>query len=185
MGLLRRLRQADREGTHDHEPELIFITIDRDIFEDPDPDSRVFVHWLQERFACNQETIARSRERLDLVFEGWEDDPRQLWEIPEVVAFVRDIHDRWPDIVWFLSRQGLGLQVLLFCLTATSTYTPDTSRPQDLKVKTNGALRRAAFDTWAGALNDVVAEVGLPPQVALEATESLVHYMAHGPREVA
>ena len=41
------------------------------------------------------------RERVDISFEGYEDDRRELWEIPEVRAFVHKVDDKFPYWLYF------------------------------------------------------------------------------------
>lgn len=38
--------------------------------------------------------------RVFLVFVGWDDDPRELWQVPEVVTFCRDLLSYCPDRVF-------------------------------------------------------------------------------------
>ena len=44
------------------------------------------------------------RERVDISFEGYE-DRRELWEIPEVRAFVHKVDDKFPYWLYFLDKK--------------------------------------------------------------------------------
>lgn len=62
--------------------------------------------------------IARHLEgRLTLMFEGYDDDPRELYEIPEVVQFFRSLTEAWPFWFHFLEREGDSLCVAMRLLT--------------------------------------------------------------------
>lgn len=53
---------------------------------------------------------------LMLVFDGYDGDPRELYEMPDVRAFVRVVTDAWPFWFHFLDRTSSGPAVLLSLL---------------------------------------------------------------------
>lgn len=105
---------------------------------------------------------------------------RGLWQIPEVVTFVCDLHSRWPEAPWFLSRVGNSLQVVVFCLTATSTTLvgPD---PDDLSVAQDKQTQGDLLSSWLRCLNRLAAEAGIEQATVTEASESLGRYLVEGP----
>ncbi len=62
-----------------------------------------------------------------LSFFGYEDDPRSVWEIPEVVAYIRQALAKYPT---FIARLDLESQrVIRFCICwDTSTVAVDGNR---------------------------------------------------------
>lgn len=63
----------------------------------------------------SRENVIRYRESVLFFTDGYDDDPRELQEIPEVRAFFRALVDEWPHWIWYLQR-GTGSIALLFAL---------------------------------------------------------------------
>ena len=59
--------------------------------------------------------VLRYRESMALLVSGYDDDPRELVEIPEVRSFFRKLTSEWPHWFWFLAR-GFGAINLLMGL---------------------------------------------------------------------
>lgn len=57
------------------------------------------------------------RESLAFQVGGYDDDPREITEIPEVRAFFRRLSAQWPHWLWFLHREigAVGLLLALLC----------------------------------------------------------------------
>ncbi len=55
-------------------------------------------------------------EGVDIRCTGYDSDSRELWEIPEVRAFVQRLDQQFPYWCYFLSRNGEGLLWLTYCL---------------------------------------------------------------------
>lgn len=55
-----------------------------------------------------------------LMFDGYNDDLREIPEIPEVREFVQSLVQLWPHFIWFLSR-GTGSIALLMALLCEVT----------------------------------------------------------------
>lgn len=74
-------------------PELIFIEISRDMIERQDPT------WATQTIIDCQKRMPHDF-RFTYVFEGYEDDPREIWQIPELVSFF----EKWVVALW---RRGV------------------------------------------------------------------------------
>ena len=57
---------------------------------------------------ADKETIERFRGRVDLAFHGYSNDPRELYEMPEVRRFCAKLDDAFPFWFYFLST-GRGI----------------------------------------------------------------------------
>lgn len=57
------------------------------------------------------------RDNLILVVDGYGEDPRELHQIPDVVAFVRAVTRQWPYWFHFLEKDGpsIGMILQLLC----------------------------------------------------------------------
>lgn len=62
------------------------------------------------------------REKLFISVQGFDHDPRELVEIPEVRAFFARLADAWPHWLWFLSREGGDISLLLALLCPVKVH---------------------------------------------------------------
>lgn len=80
------------------------------------------------------ETCRRLESKVMLVVEGYDNDSRKLFEIPECVAFVRALTSEWPHWYHFLDRSTDEPGLLLWLLVD----------PTDLLHDEDGATLRCA-----------------------------------------
>jgi len=145
-----------------------------------DGDAAPLVEFIMDRWATPT-AIESSRESLDLVFEGWDDDRRELWQIPEVVSFVRELDAYWPQAGYFLSRLGHGLQVMQFCLCARGTGSIGEAKDGDLDVNMDPDALRSVLTRWMRGINHMADVAGLGQKTVNEASSSLARYLTEGP----
>ncbi|MPW26827.1 hypothetical protein GC105_13650 [Alkalibaculum sp. M08DMB] len=55
-------------------------------------------------------------ENVDLVINGYEDDTREIWQIPEVRKFVKKLNKRFDQWFYFLDKNSDSLYWLTMCL---------------------------------------------------------------------
>lgn len=65
--------------------------------------------------ADTAESARLYRNSLFFVVQGYDDDPRELCEVPQVRAFFARLAQEWPHWLWFLARDT-GTVALLFSL---------------------------------------------------------------------
>lgn len=63
--------------------------------------------------ADTRENALRYRESLFLMVTGYDHDPRELCEIPEVRRYFALLCDQWPHWMWFLSRELAMVPLLM------------------------------------------------------------------------
>lgn len=78
-------------------------------------------------FSSTAQNAWNSRGSVRLVFSGYSDDSRELWEIPEVRAYVKKLVAAWPEWMFFLDTSDKTLQVCYMCL-AQMERTADSSK---------------------------------------------------------
>lgn len=66
--------------------------------------------------ATNADTIREYAGRIELVFDGYDSDPRALHEVPEVRSFIVRMTERFPWWFHFSSKADESLMVILRCL---------------------------------------------------------------------
>lgn len=62
--------------------------------------------------------------RISLMVDGYDHDPRELFEIPEVCQYLRAIDDLWPFWFFFFSQADESLTVLAMCLASAIEVNP-------------------------------------------------------------
>ena len=110
-----RLTLTDAEGfAHNSDAALIVLDITRHEIESGNIASVLErLHVLTD----SAENVRRYRESLVFQIGGYDDDPRELPEIPEGRAFFRRLAAEWPHWLWFLHRGvgAIGLLMALLC----------------------------------------------------------------------
>ncbi len=66
--------------------------------------------------AESRETALRYQECLVIQVVGYDTDPRELAEIPEVRAFFARLAKEWPHWMWFLHRRVGAIHLLMALL---------------------------------------------------------------------
>src|SRR5688572_18601890 len=102
----------------------VVIVVDRNDVQQDDISSTLN---RLNRFVESPETTLLYRERVDIVFHGYDADHRELSEIPEVRQFVAEINGVFPYWLFFLTRESSGLQALAFCFLPPY-LTPEAQR---------------------------------------------------------
>jgi len=67
------------------------------------------------RNLLDPENAIRFCERVDVAFDGYNDDSRELYEIPEVRDYVCKLDDAFPFWLYFLSKRHGGLMSIILC----------------------------------------------------------------------
>lgn len=112
-----------------------------------------------QRLVSSPEIARANQERIELVFHGYDEDTRELWEITEVREFVAELDEGFPYWLFFCA-QGPGLQCLLRCflppfLTAEAEARLFPARINDLFER-----------RWGPAAEEVARFAGLaPPEI--------------------
>lgn len=100
-------------------PDLFGIGIGRDKVESNDISQALST--LAQLFA-DPDTVRRSQGRVAILFEGYDDDPRAVYEIPEVRRFCATLDKRFPYWFYFLTTMQDNLKVVTFCLVQVKVH---------------------------------------------------------------
>jgi len=90
------------------------------------------------------DTARKFFERVDIAFTGYDQDPRELYEIVEVRNFVHKLDEQFPFWLYFLTKRGNGLRLILYC------FCPPFLKPE------------AQQEIWTKRINDYLLKRGLP-----------------------
>ena len=141
--------QRSFERLHDQDPDIFYLPITREaiVKNNLDDFSNLF-----EGLVATRENVLKFLGKCDFFIEGYDDDPRELFEIEEVREYLKRLDERFP--YWFVlqSERGKWIQVMYFSLN---------------KVKYENGKWRAEMNVqlierWFLALNDVFRRCALP-----------------------
>ena len=129
---------------------------------------------LLQGFLANAATARAYFERIDIAFHGYDDDTRELCEIPEVRNFALKLDDAFPYWFYFLSKNGLGLQALILCLLPP--YLTEEAKARVFPER----LQPLLLERWFPAMNQVCEFVEMPEEEIERLTNRVMSYVAKG-----
>jgi hypothetical protein len=122
------------------DPDFLTVVVSREQVEAGDTSEILPV--LQQ--LLQPETAKKFFERVEIGFSGYDQDPRELYEMVEVRNFVYKLDDQFPFWLYFLTKRGSGLRVILYC------FCPPFLKPE------------AQQEIWTQRINDYLLKRGLP-----------------------
>jgi len=109
-------------------------------------------------------------ERVDIALDGYNERRDELWEIPEVRNYVVMLDAAFPYWLYFLSKNGGGLYVVVKCFLLPF-LTPEGEKEINLP-KLDKYLTNRGFP----AMNQVCEYTGLSDEANIEMTNRVVNY---------
>tara|TARA_A200000113_G_C8842795_1_gene347503 strand:+ start:69 stop:1295 length:1227 start_codon:yes stop_codon:yes gene_type:complete len=100
--------------------------------------------------------------KFEFLIDGYNDDPRDLWEIQEVVKYISMLNNKYPAWIFLINPEGTFFTVVLASLSLNSSMFCDK-------------LLRRNMDKWFLALNKVSSEIGLDYAKNLEISTVLTN----------
>ncbi len=76
------------------------------------------------RLTADRKTAVEFSGRISLLIDGYNDDPRELFEIPEVCAYIKCLDQEWRYWFFFLSQGNESIKLQESCLCDTIEVVP-------------------------------------------------------------
>jgi len=160
-----------RQATRLMDFDFVVLDFDRGDIEAGDTsDVMAVLKQLLERDAAT-----KFCEGVDLCCTGYDSDSRELWEIPEVRAFVQRLDQQFPYWCYFLSRNGEGLLWLTYCL-----YPLALSQAEKQRLWLP-AIRKYIEDRGIPQMTAICRYVGCSDQEAVRLTSGAANYLVNKP----
>ncbi|MBV6475224.1 MAG: hypothetical protein MOGDAGHF_00741 [Rhodocyclaceae bacterium] len=99
--------------------EPVILVLPRPQIEAGDTDEAL---GLLQKLVSDPEAMLSCCGRVSLVIDGYNDDPRELFEIAEVRAFIQALDARWPYWYFFLSQADDSIKLLESCCATASRW---------------------------------------------------------------
>jgi hypothetical protein len=122
---------------------------------------------LLRSLAADRRTAIEFWGRISLVIDGYNDDPRELFEIPEVRAYIKCLDLAWPYWFFLLSQIDESIKLLESCLCDTIEVVPGVTSI-DLDQLDRSLARHF------GAMYRLGAELKLPEEMCEEVAEGII-----------
>lgn len=126
---------------------------------------------LLKQLTLNRKHIEYYRERVDIAFDGYNETSEELWEIPEVRNYVAELDNRFPYWLYFLSKNGNGLIVIIKCFLLPN-LTPEGNKLYNEK-RLQDYLERRGFL----AMNYILKKGGISMEENIQMTERVFNYL--------
>ena len=114
-------------------------------------------------------TVRSFQGQVDISFEGWDDDAREIYEIPEIRTFLHLLDEKFPYWLYFLSTEFDLLRMVAFCLCHAVRTGVDSARiePQALQ---------AFLHSHFAAMNRLFENYGLAERINEEISQCVLEY---------
>lgn len=124
------------------------------------------------RFLDSREYVIAGRGRVTLAFEGYDDDPRDLYDISEVRRYVSTLDEAFPYLFYFGDLNGDTVKLLALCLCrVVKVGNGSKPHPDD--------FQRFLF-AHVAALNQLADTFALEGGIKEEVTKEVVEYLVPG-----
>jgi hypothetical protein len=120
--------------------------------------------------------IARTYfEQVDIAFHGYNNTQEELFEIPEVRAFVYELDNKFPYWLFFLDKSALGLQCIAYSFLPP--FLTDKAKQEIYPERLDALLTKR----WFPAMNQICDWVGFTEQQIETLTNRSIEYLLGGP----
>jgi serine/threonine protein kinase len=137
-------------------------------------DIKTVLEALNGFLECREYVLA-GRGRVTLAFEGYDDDPRDVYDIPEVRRYVVALDKAFPYLFYFVDLNLDTIKVLALCLCRVVKI-ENGSRPHP------DDFRRFLFD-HVTALNQLTENFALEDGIKEEVTNEVLEHLVPGFRQ--
>ena len=119
------------------------------------------------RLTADRHTAIEFCGRINLVVDGYNDDPRELFEVPEVRAYLKRLDQEWRYWFFFLSQADESIKLLESCLCETIEVVPGVTSV-DMEQLERSLARHF------GAMYRLGDDLDLPEEMCEEVAEGIV-----------
>jgi hypothetical protein len=152
------------------EPDSLSFVISREDIETGNISTTVL---LLEKL-LNPDAALKYCEKVDIGVYGYDDDPRELNELPEVRDFIYKLDEKFPYWCYFLSKRATGLMFILSCFCPP--YLTPESRDRIWLKSIGEYLTRRGFP----AMNHISVAAGCSESEIERMTNRVMEYITTG-----
>jgi len=136
-----------------------------------------------DRIQSTRELAAHCQGKIELSFHGYDNDHRELYEVPEVRAFVSILSEALPELFFFANTgdRCQGLKTIAMCLTEVKKLSDAPNAQNQIQVEVSTA--NIAFFMqrhWPG-LNEMTEWLKMPLEKNKEISFNIIRAMGFEP----
>ena len=121
------------------------------------------------RFLTTKKIAKKNRELLDFSVDGYNDDRRELYEIPEVREWFKQLNMQFGYWFYFLSKRAKSLRLLAACLCKYE-------RINDRAVSIDGSDLARFVEASFASMNEICETLGMTELEILRLSENAMTY---------
>ena len=121
-------------------------------------------------FLATREDAWRYRGQMTLVVDGYNDDPRELVDIPAVRSILRQLEASWPHWAYFFNQVDDSIKLLLSCVAGSRFLGRGA-------VEMHADLVAAALARGFGGMNMIFDRFGFPEDELEKMSNGLVEVL--------
>lgn len=126
------------------------------------------------RELLNRDAAIQFCERVDIGVGGYDEDPRELYEIPEVREFMSKLDAEFPYWLYFLTKRGSGLMFVLSC------FCPPFLAPEAQRRIWNERIGAYLMKRGFPALNHICECAGCSEAEIRRLSDGVAEYFVNG-----
>jgi hypothetical protein len=112
---------------------------------------------------------------LALMIEGYDDDPREIYAIPEVRAFYKQLWQRWPYWLYFCNLDTENLMMMVMCCLDSLDALKVQGQPQ-VQVQINPLEVVQFISGGFVPMNEMCERAGMSERQIFERTKAVFGY---------
>ena len=136
------------------------------------------------RLSESEADLHALRGSVDLSVHGYDDDNRELFEIPAVCDYFRLLATQFPYLFWFMSTESPTLRVVASCVSGARRTNTGTSHEVGISVDDSGLIH--FIEQQFAGLNKLFADFGLDrshPGLNEEISMRVIRYLSPDNRQ--
>ena len=118
-------------------------------------------------------TVRRFQGRVSVSFDGFNEDRREIYEIPEIRRFCTGLDAHFPYWLYFLSTEDSSLKIMTFCLCKVEKKGPGL-------VMLNGDDLGRFLHSHFVAMNELFDRYSLDPRTNQAISDAVIKYFSLG-----
>jgi hypothetical protein len=127
------------------------------------------------RLEANAELILHNRGKVDVSIHGYDNDPRELFEIPEVMTWVQAVFKKIDSWTYFLSMDATG-QFMKVLFIAHAKFQKISPNQLEYDTKHSSEFISALFN----GLNKFCDKHSISDEVNIEQCDRVMNYLTEG-----
>ena len=166
--LLSRRRDAAVDALSQLDTDWLGVVVSRDDVESKDISSTLDT---LSSLLVDRASVQKYQGRVSISFDGFNDDPREIYEVPEIRRFCTQLDVSFPYCLYFLSMQDPSLKMFAFCLCRVEKDGPGVVRLDEMDLA-------SFFQSHFTAMNRLFSVYSLDEETNRSISDSVVQYFA-------